>query len=301
MKNITRHFWTPHQHETILKSLEQDDNVRFGKLLGKQNILKVQDQNMNGIFHMAAQADWDNDKTKIVVDHMRLKGLLPQLKNPKHPSTRSDIFSISKEHLKSYNLDSQNCKGETPLIVATMANQEEVVKALLENGVNVNAVDKEGSSAIFYAVGRGFRPVVKMLVGSDRDWERYGVDLAYLAAAFGEEEILDLLLKQGANRGGTWMLKDGRTCLMRALEEKNVKAVKLVKHRMEKDNETHKQDRAIALKTAQEIKQFKVNQLKKGMGTRGGLTTVQWAQHQREMKKLDDIIKTLKPKLFRSW
>ena len=88
---------------------------------------------------------------------------------------------------------------------------------------------------------------------------------------------------------------------MRALEEKNVKAVKLVKHRMEKDNETHNQDRAIALKTAREIRQFKVNQLKKGMGTRGGLTTVQWAQHQREMIKLDDIIKTLKPKLFRSW
>jgi len=301
MTNITRHFWTPHQHENILKSLEQDDSVQFGKLLGKKNILKVQDQNMNGIFHMAAQGDWNKDKTKIIVDHLRLRELLPQLKNPKHPSTRSDIFSISKEHLKSYNLDSQNSKGETPLIVATMANQEDVVKALLENGVYVDAVDKEGCSAIFYAVGRGFRPIVKMLVGSDRAWERYGVDLAYLAAAFGEEEILDLLLKQGANGSGTWMLKDGRTCLMRALEERNVKAVKLVKHRMEKDNESHNQDRAIALKTAQEMRKFKVSQLKKGMGTRGGLTTVQWAQQQREMKKLDDIIKTLKPKLFRSW
>ena len=195
MKKITRHFWKPHQHETILKSLEQDDNVRFGKLLEKKNILKVQDQNMNGIFHLAAQGDWDSDKTNIIVEHLRSKGLIPQSKNPKDAPTRSDIFSISKEHLKSYNLDSQNCKGETPLIVATVANQDEVVKALLENGVEVNAVDKEGCSALFYAVGRGFRPIVKMLVGSDRGWERYGVDLAYLATSLGEEEILDILLR----------------------------------------------------------------------------------------------------------
>ena len=290
----------PHQHENVLKSLEQDDDVRFGKLLGKKNILKVQDRNMNGIFHMAAQSDWNNDKTKIIVDHLRSRGLLSPLKNPKDTSTRSDIFSISKEHLKCYNLDSQNSKGETPLIVATMNNQEEVVETLLENGVNVEAEDKEGCSAIFYAVGRGFRPIVKKLVGSDRGWKRFGVDLAYLAAALGEEEILDLLLQQGADRCGTWMLKDGRTCLMRALEEKNVKAVKLVKRRMEKDNETHNQDRAIALKTAREIRQFKMSQLKKGMGTRGGLSTVQWTQHQQEMEKLDDIIKTLKPKVFKS-
>ena len=156
MKNILRRIWTPRQHEDIFKSLEQDDNVQFGKLLGKRNILKVQDQNMNGIFHIAAQSDWNNDKTKIIVDHLRLRGLLPQSKNPKDASRRSDIFSISTEHLKSYNLDSQNCKGETPLIVASLHKQEDVVETLLEHGVNVDALDNEGCSAIFYAVAKGF-------------------------------------------------------------------------------------------------------------------------------------------------
>jgi len=295
MKNITHHIWTPSRHEEILKSLDQDDSVQFGKLLGKKNILKVHDQNMNGIFHMAAQSDWNQDKTRIIVDHLRLRGLIPQLKNPKDVSTRSSIFSISKELLKSYNFDSQNCKGETPLIVATLNEQEDVVEALLENGVNVDAQDKEGCSAIFYAVARGFRPIVKMLVGSDQGWERSGVDLAYLAAAFGEEGILDLLLEQGANRSGTWTLKDGRTCLMRAVQEKNVSGVKLVKHRMEKDNEAHNQDRANALKKAQEIRKLKSSQLRKGMCSRigsGGQRNLR--ENQLEMEKLDDIVKTLK-------
>ena len=301
MKNILRRIWTPRQHEDIFKSLEQDDNVQFGKLLGKRNILKVQDQNMNGIFHIAAQSDWNNDKTKIIVNHLRLRGLLPQSKNPKDASRRSDIFSISKELLKSYNLDSQNCKGETPLIVATLNKQEDVVETLLEQGVNVDALDKEGCSAIFYAVAKGFRPIVKLLVRSDRGWERYGMELVFLAAACGEEETLDLLLMQGANRGGTWTLKDGRTCLMRAVQEKNVSAVKLVKRRMEKDNKTHNEDRTDALKAAEETKQFRIRELKKGRCLAGGSSQTQsgLAQHQSEMEKLDDIIKTLKPKLFK--
>merc|ERR1719400_2079916 len=123
MKNILRRIWTPRQHEDIFKSLEQDDNVQFGKLLGKRNILKVQDQNMNGIFHIAAQRDWDEDKTKILVDHLRLRGFLPQSNAPENPQLaprRSDIYSISPEYLKSYNLNSQNAKGETPLVVATL-------------------------------------------------------------------------------------------------------------------------------------------------------------------------------------
>ena len=49
---------------------------------------------------------------------------------------------------------------------------------------------------------------------------------------------------------------------------------------MEKDNEAHNEDRANALKAAQE------------MMMAGG----NWAQNQSEMEKLDDIIKTLKPK-----
>ena len=277
------HVWTPHQHEKILKSLQQKDYVQFSKLLERQNILKVQDQNMNGIFHIAAQGDWDEGKTKILVDHLRLRGFLPQSNDPENPPLaprRSDIYSISQEYLRSYNLDSQNAKGETPLIVATLNNQEDVVETLLGRRVKVDTKDKERYSALFYAVMKGFHPIVKKLVRSDRSWEIDDMELVFLAAALGKEEILDLLLMQGANANGTWTLKDGRTCLMRAVQERNLKAVKLVKHRMEKDNEAHNEDRANALKAAQEMM----------------ITGGDWAQNQSEMEKLDDIIKTLKPK-----
>jgi hypothetical protein len=280
---IFLHVWTPHQHEKILKSLQQKDYVPFSKLLERQNILKVQDQNMNGIFHIAAQSDWDEDKTKILVDHLRLRGFLPQSNDPENPPLaprRSDIYSVSPEYLKSYNLNSQNAKGETPLIVATLENQEDVVETLLGRGVKADTPDKNGFCAIFYAVMKGYHPIVKKLVRSDRSWESHDMDLVFLAAGLGQEEILDLLLVQGANRDGTWTLKDGRTCLLRAVQERNLSAVKLVKHRMEKDNESHNQDRANALTAAQE------------MMTMGG----DWAQNQSEMEKLDDIIKSLKPK-----
>ena len=275
---IFLHVWTPYQHEKILKSLQQKDYVPFSKLLERQNILKVQDQNMNGIFHIAAKSDWDESQTQILVDHLRLRRFLPQNNDPENPSMtprRSDIFSVSEEYLRSYNLDSQNAKGETPLIVATIHNQEDVVDILLGKRVQVDTKDKEGYTAIFHAVMKGFQPIVKKLIRSDRSWEEYDMELLFMAAAHNEEDILDLLLKEGANGNGTWTLKDGRTCLMRAVQERNVNAVKLVKHRMEKDNETHNQDRADALKAAQEM-----------MAAGGEL----------ELEKLDDIIRTLTPK-----
>ena len=278
------HVWTPHQHEKILGSLEKKDYVLFSKLTERQNILKVQDHNMNGIFHVAAKSDWDEDKTKILVDHLRLKRLLPQSNDPENPTsmttTRRDIFSIPQEKFKSYDLDSRNAKGETPLIVAAVHNQVDVVETLLDKDVKVDTEDKEGHNAIFHAIVRGFRPIVKLLIRSDRNWERQDMELVFLAAAHNEEEILDLLLKEGANRAGTWKLKDGRTCLLRAVQERNVDAVKLVKHRMEKDNESHVRDRAEALKAAQE------------MITTGG----DWARDGKEMEKIDDIITTLTPK-----
>ena len=67
---------------------------------------------------------------------------------------------------------------------------------------------------------------------------------------------------------------------MRAVQERNVDAVKLVKHRMEKDKESHVRDRADALKAAHE------------MITTGG----DWARDGKEMEKIDDIITTLTPK-----
>jgi len=82
---------------------------------------------------------------------------------------------------------------------------------------------------------------------------------------------------------------------MRAVQERNVNVVKLVKHRMEKDNEAHNQDRANALKKAQEIRKLKSSQLRKGMCSRigsGGQRNLR--ENQLEMEKLDDIVKTLK-------
>lgn len=47
----------------------------------------------------------------------------------------------------------------TPLILAASAGRVEVVKTLIEYGVNINAKNQEGHSALQYAASKGWTEV----------------------------------------------------------------------------------------------------------------------------------------------
>jgi ankyrin repeat protein len=64
-----------------------------------------------------------------------------------------DINIIQNRINRNINLDFCNNYGETPLILAIMNNQNDIVKKLCEYGkIDINCIDYEGYTALYYAI-----------------------------------------------------------------------------------------------------------------------------------------------------
>lgn len=64
-----------------------------------------------------------------------------------------DIDIIQNRINRNINLDFYNEYGESPLILATMNNRNDIVKKLCDYGkINIDCIDDEGYTALYYAV-----------------------------------------------------------------------------------------------------------------------------------------------------
>jgi ankyrin repeat protein len=86
-------------------------------------------------------------------------------------SKGSKIFNIFlKNNYDNIQFNIPNGKGEIPLITIIRAKtysveeKEEIVNCLLEKGSNVNFVDEQGNSSLFYALKKKLSPIVKLLI-----------------------------------------------------------------------------------------------------------------------------------------
>ena len=61
-------------------------------------------------------------------------------------------------------IDTQNEKGETPLILAAREGNNEFVKGLAEHLANVNLADNFQHTALYYASERGYNEIVEILL-----------------------------------------------------------------------------------------------------------------------------------------
>lgn len=68
-------------------------------------------------------------------------------------------------------IDVRNARGDTLLIIATYAEQTEVVTELLRRGADKDAVNVNGQTAVSCAVFRRNEPLLRMLLdaGADQD------------------------------------------------------------------------------------------------------------------------------------
>ncbi|XP_061406815.1 ankycorbin-like isoform X2 [Lethenteron reissneri] len=102
-------------------------------------------------------------------------------------------------------LNSHDFAGMTPLHVAVKGSCISAVSRLLENQVNVDALDwKNGASALIYAVENDNKEIVELLIknGANVNQQTYGGNAAvHVASGRGLLEITCLLVRHGANVG----------------------------------------------------------------------------------------------------
>ncbi len=78
----------------------------------------------------------------------------------------------------------------------------EIVNMLLKNGVEINAQNEEGRTALMYAVSEGSKELTEILIknGANVNLKDINGDTALIIAIGNEnEEISELLIKSGAN------------------------------------------------------------------------------------------------------
>ena len=62
------------------------------------------------------------------------------------------------------SIDARNGVGETALLVAARAGNNEVVRLFLERHADVNAADNRQHTALYYAGERGSTEIIEMLL-----------------------------------------------------------------------------------------------------------------------------------------
>jgi ankyrin repeat protein len=116
------------------------------------------------------------------------------------------------------------------LIAAARTGNASAVRALIDRRADVNAAEKDGTTALHWAARAGDLPTSQLLIRSGarvNASNRYGVTPLSLAAKNGHSEVIELLLQSGASiKTAEATLPEGQTLVMLAASTGNVSAVK---------------------------------------------------------------------------
>ena len=184
----------------------------------------MRDKDHNNIYHLAADKDWTEKMTEIVLSaDKRYK------KEEAEDARKPTIFSLSESKtIKSrmtstiascYSsvfpyylwpsilphptaLDSENIRGDTPLIKAAELGRKNLVQIMLENGADVNKNNRRGRTALYKTIAYHTQ---------DSKDERH--------------EIVKLLLEKGATVTGHI---ENHTLLHTAVQKNSLKIVELL-------------------------------------------------------------------------
>lgn len=122
-----------------------------------------------------------------------------------------------------------HANGRTELMAAARAGDDDRIRALVEQGADVNQTNNNGGTPIMYAALSGETETVALLLGYDARVDAVagnGWTALMIAAVKGHVEVARLLLKHGANPN----LPDvySWTPLMRAVYEQRTGIVRLL-------------------------------------------------------------------------
>jgi len=129
------------------------------------------------------------------------------------PASKGDLAAVKRAISKGTKVDKKDIAGQTALMYAAETGNLEIVKYLVEQGANINAVSgrKGRGTPLIYAAAANKVEIVEYLLKNGGDINAttpYQNETALIwAVASGHEKIVKLLLENGAdknitNRGG---------------------------------------------------------------------------------------------------
>jgi ankyrin repeat protein len=119
--------------------------------------------------------------------------------------------------------------ADARLSTAVKSGDKAAIQALLQQKVDVNGPEADGTTALHWAVRNDDAALVDQLIrlgANAKAANRYGVTPVYLAAVNGSAPMLEKLLKAGADANS--ISSEGETALMTASRTGNVEAVKVL-------------------------------------------------------------------------
>eukprot|EP01134_Creolimax_fragrantissima_P003853 CFRG3853T1 len=105
---------------------------------------------------------------------------------------------LNATHDKHNALSAQNQGGDTPLAVAVAGGHSDVVKCLLDQGSNINSLNKKNLTPLLVASERGHHKIVNTLVNHGADCnvvDSNGATALAVACFCGNVEVAEVLLK----------------------------------------------------------------------------------------------------------
>ena len=119
-----------------------------------------------------------------------------------HFACKNGQISLIRNLLKdNVDINALNAKGLSPLHLAVIEGNIEVTKLLISEGANIEVTDsKWGSSPLLYACQNGRTKIVKLLVEMGADIEAKSDDdtsAIHFAAQSGKSDLIDFLLQNG--------------------------------------------------------------------------------------------------------
>jgi len=131
--------------------------------------------------------------------------------------------------------------SDAPLLDAVRVGDASRVQALVENHVDVNAGDSDGTTALHWAAHRGDIDIVHLLISAGADADvanRFGSTPLALASESGSSAAVDALLAAGADPDGAG--PEGETALMTAARTGRVAVVRALLDRGADPNATER-------------------------------------------------------------
>jgi len=138
-------------------------------------------------------------------------------------------IDVIKQCITKENINIQNIRNDTTLILASWNGHTEIVKLLIKAGANINLQGYKNTTALIGASQSGYTEIVKLLIkaGANINLQGYKNTTALIGASqSGYTEIVKLLIEAGADVN--IQNENNRTALIVASEKDYTEIIKLL-------------------------------------------------------------------------